>query len=226
MKNKILTIFVLSILLLTSPSAFSYFFCSPNWYLAGSASYVWHNNHHFPKIEDHRHLHHLQSLSTKRTYKWGGGANISLGYIYENLYKACDLRVEGEIVYKRNALNHVRNHKLAVGRTQDIALMLNFITDIPLWYCFDLNIGSGFGITFNELKLASIEGIPVFPHIKHRRYAAGQFLSGLTWNIFPDVALTFGYRLFATQKIRNTKGERCKSFPITQSLDFGMRFRL
>lgn len=220
MKNKTLAICTLSILMWASSSAYSYFFCSPNWYLAGSSSYVWHTNHHFP--DSNRFF----PLGNVRTYKYGGGANISLGYIFEDYYKLWDLRFEGEIVYKRNALRHVKKRLRAVGRTQDIALMANFITDIPVWDCIDLNIGAGVGISFNELRLASIHGFPVFPHLKSDEFFACQILCGITYNLFPDVALTAGYRLFATQKVKTPKGFKCKDIPLTQSLDFGMRFRL
>lgn len=220
MKNKFLTILTLGIFFITNQSAFAYFFCSPNFYLAGSTSICWHTNHHFPKKKL------FSPLERKRTYKNGGGFNVSLGYIFVDLYRQSDLRLEGEIVYKRNALSKVWDNHQGVGRTQDIALMANLITDIPLWYCFDLNVGAGIGISFNELKLASINGFPILPHTHHDEILAWQVLCGLTANIFPDVALTAGYRLFGTQKVSTPRGVKCRDIPLTHCLDFGMRFRL
>jgi opacity protein-like surface antigen len=220
MKNKFVIIFALGLFFTANQPAFAYFFCSPNFYLAGSTSIEWHTNHHFPDSD------RFSILGNKRTYKYGGGANISLGYIFDELYKQWDLRIEGEIVYKRNALSKIQKNLSAVGRTQDIALMANVFTDIPLWYCLDLNVGAGIGISFNELKLASVNGFPIFPDIHHDEILAWQVLCGITVNLFPDVALTAGYRLFGTEKVRTPHGIKCKELPLTQCLDFGMRFRL
>ncbi|PWU06583.1 MAG: hypothetical protein C5B43_01545 [Verrucomicrobia bacterium] len=220
MKNKYFTLLLLGLNFILIQPASAIFFCSPDWYLAGSASITWHNNHYFPIVRK------AFTLGNKRTYKNGGGANVSLGYIFNDLYRNWDLRIEGEIVYKRNALSHVKKHLDAVGRTQDIAIMANFITDIPLWCGFDLNLGGGLGISFNELRLASINGFPVFPHLHHEEIFAWQLLSGITYNLFPDVALTAGYRLLGTQRVRTPQGAKSRSIPLTHSLDFGMRFRL
>lgn len=223
MKNKFLTIFTFAILFITHQQSLAYFLCSENWYVAGSPTINWHTRHKFPNSK-------IDSVNQdRRTYKWGGGCNISFGYIFHP-YTQWNLRLEEEIVYRRNALSRIGSNNLsAVGRTQDIALMTNIISDIPLtplcpWLA--LYFGGGLGISFNELKITSIETLPLSHHKAHTQYLAWQIMSGFSFNISPGIDLTAGYRLFGTQKVHTPKGGKSKDIPLTQSIDLGMRFRL
>lgn len=227
MKTKLfLTIITFGTLITLHQQALGYFLCTENWYVAGSPTINWHTVHKFShsKIDPRD-----SNRRDRRTYKWGGGFNVSFGYILHP-YTFWNLRLEEEILYRRNALSRFGNRSLsAVGETRDIALMTNLISDIPLnpicpWIAF--YFGGGIGISFNELLITSIQMVPLKGHKIREEYFAYQLMSGFSFNISPGIDLTAGYRLFATAKVRTRKGGKSKDIPLTQSIDLGMRFIL
>lgn len=209
--------------------------CPSNWYVAASGSVAWHTNHKFNTsgLDDEGIPF---TLDTSRKYKVGGGAAASVGYIF-NICNCWDLRLEGEVVWRRNSLKNINSNftsagvtlaetVAASGHTQDIAIMANLIGDFPLFCDLGLYLGGGIGVSFNQLVLTSENGDPISPSKQNDELFAWQVMGGFSYKICPNIDFTIGYRLFATQKVE-TPGAHIKSkdIPLTQSLDLGLRFR-
>lgn len=188
------------------------------WYVAGSGSVAWHNDLRFQG----------NGVSGKVDYKTGGGAAASVGYLFDLCY-GWDWRVEGEFVYRRNKL---KNATLIVpdsftetgavrGHNQDAAIMANLIGGMPLICELRMYLGGGIGVSFNKLK---VNGLGSHVSRNHTLFA-WQFLTGLSHCIYPNVVLTGGYRLFGTTKNHlYIAGVRAHHIPLTQSIDFGLRY--
>lgn len=238
MRNKLLPFIFATITLASqqlslancAPNCYSTDPCCPsNWYVAASGSVAWHNDHKFTSTSG------IEIDIATREYKIGYGAAASLGYIF-NLCNCWNLRLEGEVVWRRNSLKNetltfvdenISTTRPANGYTQDIALMANLITDFPL-FC-DLNgyVGGGLGISFNQLDMSSVNGISQSPSKKSNELFAWQVMAGLAYNFCPNVALTAGYRLFATEKVTTPQANiKSNKIPLTQSIDIGLRIRL
>lgn len=201
--------------------------CLSNWYIAASGSVAWHNDHKFIDTGVEEDIFFTSRSS--RHYKVGGGAAASIGYIF-NTCDYLNLRLEGEVVWRRNSLknenfvdieNGVEIENVTerkTGYTQDLGLMANLIADLPLLCDLDFYFGAGLGVSFNQLKLDKKNNDELF---------AWQVLAGFAYKICPNIALTAGYRLFATDKVKTANiGLKCRDIPLTQSIDIGIRFRL
>lgn len=207
--------------------------CFSNWYIGGSGSIAWHNNHDFTDI-----VNFSDTIKTSRDYKVGGGAAASLGYFF-NVCDCWELRLEGEVIWRRNSLKSQREIFIidgvplvddtfpANGYTQDIGLMVNCIADFPLYSDYVGYIGGGGGISFNQLVMTSVDNTPI-PLSKNKdELFAWQVMGGIYYNICSNIAFTVGYRLFGTQKVETPNLHlKSKNIPLTQSVDIGILFRL
>lgn len=212
--------------------------CPSNWYVAASGSVAWHNNLKFQNSfidEDAGGVSVTGKF--KRHFKVGGGAAGSIGYIF-NICNCWDLRLEGEVLWRRNSLKNIHFTEIengvtldsttrsASGHTQDIALMANLLADFPLFCDLGLYIGGGIGVSFNQLTLSSIQGRSISATKNNDELFAWQGMGGLYYNICPNIALTVGYRAFATQKVTTSNlNLKSTNIPLTQSIDIGLRFR-
>lgn len=206
--------------------------CPSNWYVAASGSVAWHNDHKFVSVVG------IETDKGIRNYKVGGGATASLGYIF-NLCNCWNLRLEGEMVWRRNSLKNenlilIDNDIIisdttsrAKGYTQDIGLMVNLITDFPIYCNLGGYLGGGIGISFNKLVMSSLNGVVQSPSKSSDELFAWQILTGLFYTICPNIAITAGYRLFATEKVETPSAHiKSKHIPLTQSIDIGLLIRL
>lgn len=219
MKKKILGIIAGGIMLLSANAVHAGYWGLDNWYIAGSGSVAWHNDHEFKNSS---------GAIQKRDYKIGGGASASVGYIFD-LCNCWKLRLEEELVYRRNSLDTitVSTSDNSTGHTQDIALMTNLLLDVPLQCGFGLYAGGGIGVSFNKIEFTNQGGLPVTPKdISRDELFAWQLMSGIYYDITPCIALTAGYRFFATEKVCNRVGLKSQDIPFTHSIDFGISFKL
>lgn len=200
--------------------------CCSNWYIGGTGSVAWHNDFAFDTG--------IRSVSFE--YKTGWGAGASVGYIFD-LCNQWDMRLEGEFLYRRNNFKQLNvgafgnfdpAKTIAInGHNRDAALMANLIFDAPLSCDLSLYFGGGLGVSFNQLELRDTTS--TYKETHKENLFAWQGLAGFAYNVCPNVALTLGYRIFCTEK-----GDQKfllgvfepKHIPMTQSVDFGLRFRL
>lgn len=233
MKNKLLGIIAGSLLLCSLTQANAGLFCLDNWYISASGSVVWHDDLDFNTPATAT----SGPISSHREFKVGGGAAASIGYIF----CLCDgwrLRLEEEVVYHRNSLDKASETIVLAGtpfvidgpvsgHTQDLALMTNLLLDVPLGCNLGAYLGAGIGVSWNELRLSRIGDEVFSPATAKDEYFAWQFMAGLYYEFYPCIALTAGYRLFMTEKVKSAVG-RVKSddFPMTHSIDIGLMFRL
>lgn len=234
MKNKPRVIVAVAILLISNLLANAELLSFENWYIAGSPSVSWHNDLKFSTvIWDSK-------LTSRRQFNASLGGNASIGCSFD-LCKDWHLRIEGEAVYRRNPQDRLIDSMIeegvvvsrfddpAKGHSRDLAIMGNAYIDIPIYCRLDLYIGGGLGGSFNELEMSSFGDTQISPSSKKYRLFAWQLMSGFSYNATKCIALTAGYRLFATKEVM-TPGpahhERCNNIPITQSIDIGFRVKL
>lgn len=207
------------------PTCYSSDPCCPcNWYIAASGSVAWHNHQTFDVTPN---------LSFKRNYKVGGGAAVSVGYIFD-ICNCWNLRIEVEGVWRRNSIKDLTVSGFgtsfttpASGHTQDTAIMANLIADFPFACCWNFYIGGGLGVSFNKLTISipNTTGTSVSTTTSNNSLFAWQGLGGLSYDICQNIALTAGYRIFGTEK-RTTGGIKSNNIPLIQSVDLGLRFRI
>lgn len=226
MKNKLITIITAGMMLVLTQVSHAYV-CGPNdymmpccysnWYLAASGSVVWHNDLKL-RCED---------INNSIGYKTGWGLAASVGYIFD-LCCDWDIRIEEELLYRRNKLKNDTftsadgSFTFPIhGHNQDWALMTNFILDMPVMCDLTFYLGGGIGVDFNRMTVGGGHGG------RSNTLFGWQFLTGFSWCLCPNTEFTVGYRLFGTTRNdhHRNRAHFCHT-PITQSLDLGIRFRL
>lgn len=235
MKKGIVVFTFVSCLLLSNQIAKAKIYCLENWYIAASPSIAWHNNHQF-----FSHTFH-EKVGFHRHYKVGYGGNASIGYLIEGRH-CINFRPEMEFVYRENHLEKIRFEGERQGKksfskdygskglNRDLALMVNLLMDIPIpgYTCWNVYVGLGLGVSRNRLEAKKLGDLSApFPFGSNSWLAARQLIGGVSYRLADCLALTMGYRLFVTEKVRNTRYETTsKNIPYAQSIDFGFRFQM
>lgn len=202
------------------------------WYLGATGSLVWHNDMDY----DHASV----PANGDSSFDIGGGFGLSAGYALPSYY----MRAEAELLYRRNNLDSMdltgaflgatAGSYSASGHTQDLAVMFNLVADIPVHELFSVYVGGGIGVSFNELELDYVNRTSAetfFTGLERKQNStlfAWQVMGGVSYDINDTVALTAGYRLFATSKLSYNKnlGLSKSNIPMYHSIDLGLRFKL
>lgn len=234
MKNKLFGIIAGSLLLFCNNFTYAGFWglnnCScGQWYVAASGSVVWHDELEFRGPNE---------FSSITNYKTGGGAAASLGYLF-CLCNGWDLRVEEEILYRRTSLDKgtirfvsggtiLADIGPGSGHIQDTALMTNVLLDIPIAYNIGVYLGTGIGVSFNEVKFSNIGALAVpFSNTSKDELFAWQLMIGFFYDFNRCLSLTAGYRLFMTEKIGDSSSTvKSREASKISSIDIGLMFRL
>ena len=181
-------------------------------YVSGTGSIAWHDDYE------------LELLPFRVDHKTGGGGSLAIGIIMHKWR----LEVEGLARYNKiDSINLTDSNNQAIdslgmsGYTRDFAIMLNGFYDLHIYDCVSLYLGIGLGISFNKIK--GDAATPSFRfHIHDESTAfALQLMLGLSYDISERVTLFTGYRLFS-----RPAPAYIKDIAVSQSLDFGLRFKL
>lgn len=194
------------------------------WYIQGSGAIVKHAKNKF---------HITPTDSVKLEYDIGGGAAASAGLIFCQQW-----RTEFEVAWRRNKENVATDSVLDVlddarGHTQDLTLMINAFYDLPLWCCWGVYVGAGFGVAFNEIKFSSAFDDVAEPvqGKHHNTLLAWQAIGGITYDIMDCVTLYSQYRAFMTTKPTlsgpsSHSSIKADEIPWSHCLEFGLRLTL
>ncbi len=132
------------------------------------------------------------NMATDIGYAVGG----FVGYDFGNSF-----RVEGELAYRRNALNEMSQGGLAMameGYVSSTALMVNGLYDFDSGSALTPYIGGGVGVAQFSVRDAMFVDIPDTPTNQDDTVFAYQFIAGVGYELSPTLTLFADYRLFGT----------------------------
>lgn len=181
------------------------------WYVAGGVGAAWNTDQ---KITG--------GGSGKLSTDPGYTANVSIGRYLDDIRV---LRLEVEGLYDQSDVNNFGGTK-ATGRISNAGLMLNFLYDIQTGTGWVPYLGGGIGYSRVNMDDVGFSGAP--PSIDGTdNVFAYQFKAGIAYQFNPSMAVTLGYRYYATDNLSfggqpggtvKTEGTRI------QNAELGFRF--
>jgi opacity protein-like surface antigen len=151
----------------------------------------------------------------------GFGLNAAIGRYLDEVRV---IRLEAETVYENTDVNNISGVK-AAGTLSNVGLMLNLLYDIHTDSAWIPYLGGGLGYARVNMDNVTAGGVQVLDGTDY--VFAYQFKAGIAYQFNPSMAVTVGYRFYATDNPSfggqpggtvKTEGTR------TQNAEVGFRF--
>lgn len=129
-------------------------------------------------------------------YKTGYTAGAFAGYGFCN-----NIRVEGEFLYRRNNVKHIKNDKgtFHCGHYRSYSLMANCLYDFNICYPVTPYLGVGIGAD----RVTTAISIPESGFKNHKTRFAAQGIAGFSYPICDNTEMSIDYRYHWVENHRN-----------------------